>query len=374
MAKRDYYEILGVGKSASKDELKKAYRKIAIKYHPDKNPDNPEAEEKFKEAAEAYEVLNDEQKRQQYDRFGHEGMRGAGGGFSGGGMSMDDIFSQFGDVFGGHNPFESFFGGGGGSGRRSSGRRGSNLRIKVKLTLDEIAHGAEKKIKVNRLVVADGVSYKDCSTCGGTGQMRKVVNTMLGQMVSASTCHTCNGSGKIIDKRPAGVDSSGLLQKEEIIDIRIPGGVADGMQLSMSGKGNHGPNGGPAGDLLILVEEKPDELLKRDGNNVVFDLHLNFVDAVLGTSVEVPTIDGKVKIKIDAGTQSGRILRLRGKGIQDINGYGSGDQLIHVNIWTPKQISKDEQVVLEKLRESPNFVPKPGKHDRSFFDRMKEFF
>lgn len=374
MAKRDYYEILGVEKSASKDELKKAYRKIAIKNHPDKNPDNPEAEEKFKEAAEAYEVLNDEQKRQQYDRFGHEGMRGAGGGYSGGGMSMDDIFSQFGDVFGGHNPFESFFGGGGGSGRRSSGRRGSNLRIKVKLTLDEIAHGAEKKIKVNRLVVADGVSYKDCSTCGGTGQMRKVVNTMLGQMVSASTCHTCNGSGKIIDKRPSGVDSSGLLQKEEIIEIRIPGGVADGMQLSMSGKGNHGPNGGPAGDLLILVEEKPDELLKRDGNNVVFDLHLNFVDAVLGTSVEVPTIDGKVKIKIDAGTQSGRILRLRGKGIQDINGYGSGDQLIHVNIWTPKQISKDEQTVLEKLRESPNFVPKPGKHDRSFFDRMKEFF
>ncbi len=374
MAKRDYYEILGVGKSASKDELKKAYRKIAIKYHPDKNPDNPDAEEKFKEAAEAYEVLNDEQKRQQYDRFGHEGVRGAGGGFSGGGMSMDDIFSQFGDVFGGHNPFESFFGGGGGSGRRSSGRRGSNLRIKVKLTLDEIAHGAEKKIKVNRLVVADGVSYKDCSTCGGTGQMRKVVNTMLGQMVSASTCHTCNGSGKIIDKRPAGVDSSGLLQKEEIIDIKIPGGVGDGMQLSMSGKGNHGPNGGPAGDLLILIEEKPDELLKRDGNNVVYDLHLNFVDAVLGTSVEVPTIDGKVKIKIEPGTQSGRILRLRGKGIQDINGYGSGDQLIHVNIWTPKQISVEEKNALEKLRESPNFVPNPGKNDRSFFDRMKEFF
>lgn len=376
MAKRDYYEILGVGKSASNEELKKAYRKIAIKYHPDKNPDNPEAEEKFKEAAEAYEVLRDDSKRQQYDRFGHEGMRGAGGGgFSGGGMSMDDIFSQFGDVFGGHNPFESFFGGGGGGGsRRSSGRRGSNLRIKVKLSLDEIAHGAEKKIKVNRLVVADGVTYKDCKTCGGSGQMRKVVNTMLGQMVSATTCHTCNGSGKIIDKRPPGVDNSGLLQKEEVIDIKIPGGVGEGMQLSMSGKGNNGPNGGPAGDLLILIEEKPDELLKRDGNNVVYDLHLNFVDAVLGTSVEVPTIDGKVKIKIDSGTQSGRILRLRGKGIQDINGYGAGDQLIHVNIWTPKQVSKDEQGILEKLRESPNFTPKPGKNDRSFFDRMKEFF
>ncbi len=375
MAKRDYYEILGVGKSASKDELKKAYRKIAIKNHPDKNPDNPDAENKFKEAAEAYEVLSDDKKRQQYDQFGHQGMRGAaGGGFSGGGMSMDDIFSQFGDVFGGHNPFEGFFGGAGGGGRRSSGRRGSNLRIKIKLSLDEIAHGAEKKIKVNRLVVADGVTYKDCKTCGGTGQMRKVVNTMLGQMVSASTCHTCNGNGKIIDKRPAGVDSSGLLQKEEVIDIKIPGGVGEGMQLSMSGKGNHGPNGGPAGDLLILIEEKPDEVLKRDGNNIVYDLHLNFVDAVLGTSVEVPTIDGKVKIKIDPGTQSGKILRLRGKGINDINGYGAGDQLIHINIWTPKQVSKEEQKALELLKDSPNFTPKPGKNDKSFIDRMKEFF
>lgn len=372
MAKRDYYEVLGVGKSTPKDEIKKAYRKIAVKYHPDKNPDNPEAEEKFKEAAEAYEILSDDQKRQQYDRFGHEGMRGAGG-FGGGGMSMDDIFSQFGDVFGGHNPFESFFGGGG-STRRSSGRRGSNLRIKIKLSLDEIAHGAEKKIKVNRLIVADGVTYKNCQTCGGTGQMRKVVNTMLGQMVSASTCHTCNGSGKIIDNRPHGVDNSGLLQKEELIDINIPGGVEDGMQLSMSGKGNYGPNGGPPGDLLILVEEKSDEVLKREGNNVVFDLYLNFVDAVLGTSVEIPTIDGKVKIKIEPGTQSGRILRLRGKGINDINGYGSGDQLIHVNIWTPKQVSKEEKATLEKLKESPNFTPKPGRNERSFFERMKEFF
>jgi molecular chaperone DnaJ len=372
MAKRDYYEILGVSKSATKEEIKKAYRKTAIKFHPDKNPDNPDAEAKFKEAAEAYEVLNDEQKRAQYDRFGHEGMRGSGGFGGGGGMSMDDIFSQFGDVFGGHNPFESFFGGGGS--RRSSGRKGSNLRIKIKLTLEEIAHGVEKKIKVNRLVVADGVTYKDCKTCGGSGQMRKVVNTMLGQMVSASTCHTCNGSGKILDKKPAGVDNSGLLQKEEVIDIKIPGGVGEGMQLSMSGKGNSGPNGGPPGDLLILIEEKPDELLKRDGNNVIYDLHLNFVDAVLGTSAEVPTIDGKVKIKIDPGTQSGRILRLRGKGIQDINGYGVGDQLIHVNIWTPKQVSKEEQSILEKLRESDNFTPKPGKNDRSFFERMKEFF
>ena len=372
MAKRDFYDILGVSKSATKDEIKKAYRKVAIKFHPDKNPDNPEAEDKFKEAAEAYEVLSDDQKRQQYDRFGHDGLRGSGG-FGGGGMSMDDIFSQFGDIFGGHNPFESFFGGGS-TGRRSAGSRGSNLRIKIKLTLEEIAHGAEKKIKVNRLVLADGMTFKNCSTCGGTGQIRKVVNTMLGQMVSASTCHTCNGSGKIVDKRPAGVDSSGLVQKEEIIDIRIPAGVEDGMQLSMSGKGNYGPNGGSPGDLLIVIEEKPDELLKREGNNIVYDLYLNFVDAVLGTMTEVPTIDGKVKIKIDAGTQAGRILRLRGKGIKDLNGYGVGDQLIHVNIWTPQQVSRDEEAMLEKLRQSPNFIPNPGKSEKSFFDRMREFF
>jgi len=372
MAKRDYYDILGVSKSATKDEIKKAYRKVAIKFHPDKNPGNPEAEEKFKEAAEAYEVLGDDQKRARYDRYGHEGVRGTGGFKSSADMSMDDIFSQFGDIFGGHNPFESFFGGG--ATRQASGRRGSNLRIKIRLTLEEIAHGADKKIKVNRLVLADGITFKSCGTCGGSGQIRKVVNTMLGQMVSATTCHTCNGSGKIVDKRPSGVDSSGLVQKEEIIDIRIPGGVEDGMQLSMAGKGNYGPNGGSPGDLLIVIEEKPEDLLKREGNNIVYDLYLNFVDAVLGTSTEVPTIDGKVKIKIDPGTQPGKILRLRGKGIKDINGYGVGDQLIHVNIWTPQQVSKDEEALLERLRNSPNFTPNPGKNDKSFFDRMREFF
>jgi molecular chaperone DnaJ len=371
MTKRDYYEVLGVGRSASQDEIKKAYRKIALKYHPDKNPDDHTAEEKFKEAAEAYEVLRNEEKRRQYDRFGHEGLRGAGG-FSGGGMSMDDIFSQFGDIFGGHNPFESFFGGGGS--RRSSGRKGSNLRIKIKLNLDDIAHGAEKKIKVNRLVTADGITFKNCGTCGGSGQLRKVVNTMLGQMVSSATCNVCQGSGRIIDQRPPGVDSSGLIQKEEVINIKIPPGVTEGMQLSMSGKGNAGPNGGPPGDLLILIEEKVDHELKRDGNNLIYDLHLNFVDAVLGTAVEVPTIDGKVKIKIEPGTQSGKILRLRGKGVRDINGYGTGDQLIHVNVWTPKNLSAEERDVLTKLRDSPNFQPKPGKNDRSFFERMREFF
>ncbi|MCC5928674.1 MAG: molecular chaperone DnaJ [Cyclobacteriaceae bacterium] len=370
MAKRDFYDILGVNRSATADEIKKAYRKIALKFHPDKNPGDPSAEEKFKEAAEAYEILSNPEKKQQYDRFGHEGMRGGG---MGGGMSMDDIFSQFGDIFGGQNPFESFFGGGGSSsGRR--GRKGSNLRIKLKLTLDEIANGCEKKIKVNRLVIADGVTYKNCNTCNGTGQVRKVVNTMLGQMISASTCPACNGSGKILDHKPSGVDNTGLTQKEELIAIKVPPGVAEGMQLSMSGKGNYAPNGGAPGDLLILIEEKEDEHLKRDGNNVIYDLYISFVDAVLGGTVEVPTIDAKVKIKIEPGTQSGKILRLRGKGIKDINGYGQGDQLIYVNVWTPQNLTAEERQIIERLRTSKNFEPNPGKSDKNIFERMREFF
>jgi len=377
MAKRDYYEILGVTKSASADEIKKAYRKIAIKFHPDKNPDNKEAEDKFKEAAEAYEVLSSTEKKQRYDQFGHAGMGGAaGGGFSGGGMNMEDIFSQFGDIFGGGggggSPFDSFFGGGGGG--RSRRRKGSNLRIKLKLTLQEISNGVEKKIKVNRLVAADGVTFKNCATCQGTGQVRRAVNTMLGQMVSTSTCPTCNGAGQMIDKRPAGVDSSGLVSSEEIIPIKIPAGVAGGMQLSMSGKGNEAPGGGVPGDLLIVIEEAEHTELTRDGNNVIYDLYLNFIDATLGTSIEVPTIDSKVKIKIDPGTQSGKILRLRGKGVKDINGYGKGDQLIHVNVWTPRTLTKEEKEILEKLRTSPSFAPNPDKNDKGFFERMKDFF
>ena len=371
MAKRDYYEILGVDKSATKDEMKKAYRKIAIKYHPDKNPDDKEAEEKFKEAAEAYDVLSDDEKRQRYDRFGHEGVGGAGGGFGGGGMNMDDIFSQFGDIFGGGNPFESFFGGGGGRGQRT--RKGTNLRIKLKLNLEEVANGVEKKIKVNRLTVDPETKFQTCSNCNGTGQVRKVMNTMLGQMMSTSTCPVCGGSGQVVESRASGVDSSGLRRQEEVIPIKIPAGVTDGMQLSMSGKGNEVAGGIP-GDLLIVVEEEEHEILKRDGNNVIYDLYVSFIDAALGTSIEVPTISGKVKIKIDAGTQSGKILRLRGKGIKSLEGYGQGDQLVHVNVWTPRKLSTEEKEALESIRNSPNFQPSPGKTDKSFFERMKEYF
>lgn len=369
MAKRDYYEILGITKNATPEEIKKAYRKVAIQYHPDKNPGDKQAEEKFKEAAEAYEVLSDAEKKAQYDRFGH--ARAGQGGFSGHSMNMEDIFSQFGDVFGGEGgPFESFFGGGG----RSRQRKGSNLRIKLKLTLDEIANGVEKKIKVHRLVRAEGVTFKQCGTCQGTGQVRKVVNTMLGQMVSTMTCTTCGGSGQVIDKRPPGVDSSGLVSKEDLISVKIPAGVGDGIQLAMTGKGNEAPGGGMPGDLLILVEEAEDKVLKRDGSNIIYDLHLSFIDAALGTSVEVPSIGGKVRIKIDPGTQSGKILRLRGKGIKDLNGYGHGDQLIYINVWTPKKLTPEERAKVESFRNSPNFQPQPDANEKGFFERMKEYF
>lgn len=367
MSKRDYYEVLGVSKNASPEEIKKAYRKMAIKYHPDKNPGDASAEEKFKEAAEAYEVLSNTEKRQRYDQFGHQGLGGNGG--YGGGMNMDDIFSQFGDIFGGSG-FESFFGG-----SRSSRRtqKGTNLRVKLKLNLKELANGVEKKIKVKRHVVAEGVTFKNCHTCQGTGQVKKVVNTMLGQMVSASACPVCGGSGQVVDSKPVEADERGLIIKEEIIPINIPGGVADGMQLSLSGKGNEIAGGIP-GDLLILIEEIEDEVLVRDGNNVVFDLYVSFVDVALGTTLEVPTIDGKVKIKLEPGTQSGKILRLKGKGIKELNGYGKGDQLIHVNVWTPKQLTKEEREKLESLKDSENFRPNPGKSEKSIFDKVKEFF
>lgn len=390
MSKRDYYDILGVAKNSSPEEIKKAYRKLAIKFHPDKNPNDHTAEDKFKEAAEAYEILSNPEKKQRYDHYGHAGVGGAsgGGGYGGGGMNMEDIFSQFGDIFGGGggggSPFDSFFGGqqrGGGGGRRVT--KGSNLRIKVKLTLEEIAHGAEKKIKVNKQIVCktcDGSGAKDkssistCKTCGGSGAVRRVTNTILGQMQTTATCPTCNGSGSQITSKCNVCHGEGTVRGEETIDINIPAGVSDGMQLSMSGKGNAAPNGGIPGDLIILIEETPHETLKREGNNVVYDLHLSIIDAALGYSAEVPTIDGKAKIKIEPGTQSGKLLRLKGKGIPEVNSYHRGDQIIHVNIWTPKALSSEERSMLEKLRESPNFKPQPGKNDKSFFEKMKEYF
>lgn len=386
MSKRDYYDVLGVAKNASAEEIKKAYRKLAIKYHPDKNPDDKSAEDKFKEAAEAYEVLSSPDKKQRYDQYGHAGVGGAaGGGFGGGGMNMEDIFSQFGDIFGGGgSPFDSFFGGGGGQSR--GGRRvakGSNLRIKVKLTLEEIANGAEKKIKVNKQITCktcDGTGAKDkssvstCKTCGGSGAVRRVTNTILGQMQTTATCPTCHGSGQQITAKCNACHGEGTVRGEETITINIPAGVSEGMQLSMAGKGNAAPNGGIPGDLIILIEELPHETLKREGNNIVYDLHVSIIDAAIGASVEVPTIDGKAKIKIDPGTQSGKLLRLKGKGIPEVNSYHRGDEIIHVNIWTPKALSSEERALLEKLRESPNFKPQPGKNDKSFFDKMKEYF
>jgi molecular chaperone DnaJ len=374
MAKRDYYEILGVDRNATDDELKKAYRKAAIKYHPDKNPGDHTAEEKFKEAAEAYEVLSDREKRSRYDRFGHQGV--GGGGFGGGGHSMEDIFSQFGDIFGEGSPFDSFFGGGrGGGGGRARAPRGTNLRIRVKLTLEEIANGVEKKIKVTKAVPADGVTFKTCTSCNGMGQVHRVTNTILGQMRTTQTCPTCEGTGQIIDKRPAGVDADGLARKEEVITIQIPAGVAEGMQLTVSGKGNSGRNGGPAGDLIVLVEEEEHEYFKRDGNNILFDLEINFSDAALGAQVDVPTLDGKARIKLDPGTQPGKLLRLKGKGLPSVNSYGRGDLIIYVNVFVPHRLSREERETLERLREAPNF--QPGADDAkksSFFDRMKDFF
>ncbi len=387
MAKRDYYDVLGVAKGADAEEIKKAYRKMAIKYHPDKNEGDKAAEDKFKEAAEAYEVLSSPEKRQRYDQFGHAANAHSanGGGYGGAGMNMDDIFSQFGDIFGGGSPFEGFFGGGrqGGSagGRRVT--RGSNLRIKVRLTLEEIANGTEKKIKVNKQIVCktcDGTGAKDrssvqtCKTCGGSGAVRRVTNTILGQMQTTSTCPTCNGEGSTITSKCTVCHGDGVVRGEETISINIPAGVSEGMQLSMSGKGNAAPRGGLPGDLIILIEEIPHETLKRDGNNVIYDLHINFVDAAIGTSVEVPTIDGKVKIKIDPGTQGGKILRLKSKGVPEVNSYHRGDQLVHINIWTPKILSREERELLEKLQSSPNFKPNPGKNEKSFFERMKEYF
>ena len=381
MEKRDYYEVLGVSKSADATEIKKAYRKLALKYHPDKNPGDKEAEEKFKEAAEAYDVLSNEEKKRRYDQFGHAGVGGAGQGGFGGGMSMDDIFSQFGDIFGSFGGFSGFGGfGGGRSARRVN--RGTNLRVKVKMNLQEIATGIEKKIKVKKYVACqhcngtgakDGKSYSTCSTCKGSGQVTRVQNTILGAMQTTSTCPTCEGEGKIINEKCTFCNGEGVLMSEEVISINIPAGVGDGMQLSLSGKGNAARRGGVNGDLIVLIEEEEHPELVRDGNDLLYNVFIGYPEAVLGETVEIPTIEGKVKVKIEAGTQPGKILRLRGKGLPDVNGYGKGDLLAKVNVWIPKNLSKDEKKLVEKMKEAEGF--KPGSGDKkSIFSKMKDFF
>ncbi|KAA3647617.1 MAG: molecular chaperone DnaJ [Bacteroidetes bacterium] len=382
MAKRDYYEVLGVDKNASTQEVKKAYRKLAIKYHPDKNPDDKAAEEKFKEAAEAYEVLSNEEKKAKYDRFGHAGM-GGGSGFGGGGMNMEDIFSQFGDIFGGGGGFSGFggFGGGGQRGRRVN--RGSNIRVKVKLTLKDIVNGVEKKIKVKKYIscktctgsgAEGGSGFNTCDQCNGSGQVTRITNTFLGQMQTASTCPKCGGDGKIITNKCNTCHGDGIVKDDETIDLKIPAGVEDGMQLSVTGRGNMGARNGVAGDLIVLIEEEEHPELKRDGNNILYDLYIPFPDAILGSEVTVPTVNGKAKIKIEAGTQGGKVLRLRNKGIPDVNGYRTGDQLVNINVWTPQNLSKEDKKIIEKLRGSKAYEPQPTADDKGFFERMKDYF
>ncbi|MFT4094411.1 MAG: molecular chaperone DnaJ [Niabella sp.] len=384
MSKRDYYEVLNISKTATADEIKKAYRKVAMQYHPDRNPGDKVAEEKFKEAAEAYEVLSDTDKRAQYDRFGHAGLSGSGRGFGGGGMNMDDIFSQFGDVFG-DDIFGSFFGGGRArGGQRARGVRGSNLRVKLKLSYEEIAKGVTKNIKVKKYTVCntcggngakDRGSIQTCSTCQGSGQVRRVQNTFLGQMQTVTTCPDCNGEGTTITSKCSNCKGSGRIYGEETISIEVPPGVQAGMQLSVSGRGNAGERGGASGDLIVLIEEETHPDLQREGLNVIYDLHISFTDAVFGTNVEVPTIDGRAKIKVPAGTQSGKVFRLKGKGFPNVHSsYEKGDQLIHVSVWTPQNLSEEEKDALEKLSESPNLKPQPEKAEKSFFDKIKDLF
>ena len=373
MSKRDYYEVLEISKSASVEEIKKAYRKMAIKYHPDKNPGDKEAEEKFKEAAEAYEVLSDDNKKARYDQFGHAGMGGAagGGGFGGfsGGMNMEDIFSQFGDIFGGH------FNGGFGGGQRQQQARGSNLRIRIKLNLEEMINGTQKTVKVKKMKLAAGVTSKTCPTCGGSGVQVKVMNTMFGQMQTQTTCGTCQGVGKVADKIPSGANAQGLVKEEEEVTINIPAGARDGIQLNVRGKGNDAPLGGTPGDLLVVVEEEVDKAIKREGDNLHQELYISFAEAALGTTKEINVVGGKVKIKIDEGTQSGKILRLAGKGLPNIEGYGGkGDMFVHINVWTPQKLTREQKEFFQSQLENGDMNAEPTGKEKTFFEKVKDMF
>lgn len=376
MSKKDPYDVLGVDRNASADDIKKAYRKLAIKYHPDKNPGDKAAEEKFKEAAGAYEILSDPEKKAKYDRFGHAAPGGfgpQGGGGFGGGMSMDDIFSQFGDIFG--DAFGGAFGGQFGGGRR--GQRvikGSNLRVRVKLTLREVAEGAEKQLKIHKLVRAKGSEYAACTTCKGSGQVTRVQSTFLGHMQTVTTCPQCGGIGQTVSRRAPGSDVHGLLREEVVVPVKIPAGVEEGMQLNISGMGNDAPAGGVPGDLLVVIEEETHAELKRDGVHLHHEAFINVVDAALGGTIEVPLIDGAAKVKVEPGTQSNKTVRLRGKGLPDVHGRGHGDLFVHLMVWTPTDLTKNERDALEKLRQSPGFQPRPTSKDRGFFEKVREMF
>jgi molecular chaperone DnaJ len=383
MAKRDYYEVLGVSKGAQKDDIKRAYRKMAIKYHPDKNPDDPESETKFKEAAEAYEVLSDDQKRATYDRFGHAGLGGAaGGGYQG--SSVEDIFSQFSDIFGGD--FGDIFSGGargGGRRRRSRGQRGSDIRIRLKLTLEQVNAGVEKKIKLPRQVACEacsgtgaenGTAFNTCPTCNGQGEIRQQAGGGFFQQIVVSTCPTCSGEGRIVSRSCSVCEGKGRTEQEDVVSVSIPAGVQEGMNLSLRGRGNAGLRGGSPGDLIIQIEEEKHEQFERDGDNLVHELFLSFPDAAIGTQSEVPTLDNPVRIKIAPGTQAGKVVRLKGKGLPNINGYGRGNLLIHINVWTPEALSSEERRILERLQKSPNFTPNPSQEQKGLFSRIREFF